>query len=130
MEIPRRPYYEKEITFRLSRSYGPGRYDPTYEEKGIDYPVGYVRWTERRNMEAFLALAAAGRTNVRGLITHQFRIDEAIQAYDLITGGSDELRLAMLLHYDAREPQPTEPGRGDPACERRVESPVRRTRAA
>lgn len=99
MEVPRRTFYRKEITLKLSRSYGPGRYDPTYEEKGVDYPVGYVRWTERRNIEAFLALIAAGRVNVRGLITHQFGIDEARQAYGLIARPSDALRLGMLLHY-------------------------------
>jgi NADPH:quinone reductase-like Zn-dependent oxidoreductase len=60
MDVPRNPYYEKELQLRLSRSYGPGRYDATYEEQGIDYPVGYVRWTEQRNMEAFLDLVAAG----------------------------------------------------------------------
>ena len=103
MAIPRRTYYKKEMTFKLSRSYGPGRYDPVYEEKGIDYPVGYVRWTERRNMEAFLALAAAGKINVRGLITHQFRIEEAVRAYEVVTAEGDELHLGMLLHYDQSE---------------------------
>ena len=61
MEIPRRPYYDKELSFFLSRSYGPGRYDPLYEEAGVDYPIGYVRWTEQRDMEAFLGQCAAGR---------------------------------------------------------------------
>ena len=62
MDIPRDPFYLKELDFRLSRSYGPGRYDHTYEEKGTDYPIGHVRWTERRNMEAVLSLPAAARS--------------------------------------------------------------------
>jgi threonine dehydrogenase-like Zn-dependent dehydrogenase len=68
MEIPRRPYYDKELSFFQSRSYGPGRYDPMYEELGVDYPIGYVRWTERRNMEGFLAQCAAGRVNLAPLV--------------------------------------------------------------
>ena len=65
MDVPRSPFYEKELELRISRSYGPGRYDPAYEEEGIDYPIGYVRWTENRNMEAALALVAAGKLDVR-----------------------------------------------------------------
>ena len=61
--IPRKVYYEKELDFRLSRSYGPGRYDPEYEEKGHDYPYGYVRWTEQRNIEAFVQLVAEGKVD-------------------------------------------------------------------
>jgi predicted dehydrogenase len=99
MDIPRRTYYGKELTFRVSRSYGPGRYDPEYEEKGKDYPIGYVRWTERRNMEAFLQLLAGGKVKVQPLITHRFPITEALQAYDLILGKNGEPSLGILLTY-------------------------------
>lgn len=84
MDVPRRPYYDKEITLHQSRSYGPGRYDPVYEDLGMDYPIGYVRWTEKRNMEAFLQLCAEGRVNVDPLISHRFEIADAESAYKLI----------------------------------------------
>ena len=71
MDVPRNAYYEKELQVRLSRSYGPGRYDRSYEEDGVDYPVGYVRWTEQRNMEAFLDLVAAGTVQPSRLVTHR-----------------------------------------------------------
>jgi len=99
MEIPRKLYYEKELTFRVSRSYGPGRYDTDYEEKGRDYPIGYVRWTETRNMQAFVQLLAEGKVNVKPLITHRFPIEEATKAYDLITGKTKEPSLGILLTY-------------------------------
>ena len=86
MEVPRDLYYHKELDFRFSRSYGPGRYDPLYEEKGVDYPIGYVRWTEQRNMEAFLQLMASKRIDVAPLITHTFPVTDAPKAYELITG--------------------------------------------
>ncbi len=95
MEIPRDIYYRKELDFRLSRSYGPGRYDPLYEEKGIDYPIGYVRWTEQRNMEAFLQ----SRVNVAALITHTFPIGDAPKAYALITGKTGQRFVGVLLKY-------------------------------
>jgi predicted dehydrogenase/threonine dehydrogenase-like Zn-dependent dehydrogenase len=99
MELERRPYYEKELDFRISRSYGPGRYDAAYEQKGIDYPIGYVRWTETRNMEAFLALLAGGKVNVEALITHRFPIDQARAAYELITGKGEQSFLGVLITY-------------------------------
>jgi hypothetical protein len=99
LQIPRKIYYEKELTFLNSRSYGPGRYDSSYEEKGQDYPVGYVRWTENRNMEAFVDLLASDRLNVQPLITHRFPIEQAPQAYELITGKSKEPFLGVLLTY-------------------------------
>jgi hypothetical protein len=99
MEIPRKIYYEKELTFRVSRSYGPGRYDMNYEEKGHDYPIGYVRWTEQRNMDAFVSLLAEGKINVKPLVTHRFPINEATKAYDLITGKTKEPYLGILLTY-------------------------------
>ncbi len=99
MDIPRRSFYEKELDFRVSRSYGPGRYDAAYEQKGIDYPIGYVRWTETRNMEAFLKLLADRKLDVYSLITHRFPIVRANSAYDLITGIVEEPFLGVLIQY-------------------------------
>jgi predicted dehydrogenase/threonine dehydrogenase-like Zn-dependent dehydrogenase len=99
LHIPRKIYYEKELTLLNSRSYGPGRYDHTYEEKGQDYPIGYVRWTENRNMEAFIDLLASGRIDIQPLITHRFPIEKAPQAYELITGKTGQPFLGVLLTY-------------------------------
>ncbi|MFQ5942227.1 MAG: bi-domain-containing oxidoreductase [Anaerolineales bacterium] len=99
MEIPRKQYYEKELKFTVSRSYGPGRYDPTYEESGIDYPIGYVRWTEGRNIESFLELVAANKIQVEPLITHRFPVERAEEAYQLIAEGSGQPTLGVLLTY-------------------------------
>jgi predicted dehydrogenase/threonine dehydrogenase-like Zn-dependent dehydrogenase len=99
LTIPRKVYFEKELTFQVSRSYGPGRYDTTYEEQGRDYPIGYVRWTEGRNLEAFVDLLGSGRLDVHPLISHRFPIDEASQAYELITGKRQEPFLGVLLQY-------------------------------
>ncbi|GAP15239.1 predicted dehydrogenase [Longilinea arvoryzae] len=99
LEIPRKIYYEKELTVQVSRSYGPGRYDTTYEEQGHDYPFGYVRWTEGRNMAAFVELLASGRLDVHPLITHRFEIDQAAEAYDLITGKQHQPFLGVLISY-------------------------------
>src|SRR5713226_9407066 len=99
MALERRPFYEKELDFRVSRSYGPGRYDAAYEQKGVDYPIGYVRWTETRNMEAFLQLLADAKVDVGALITHRFPIEQAQSAYDLITGKSQEAFLGVLITY-------------------------------
>ena len=101
LNIPRKIYYEKELNFINSRSYGPGRYDPDYEEGGHDYPVGYVRWTEGRNLEAVADLLASGALDVRPLITHRFPIARAPEAYDLITGKREEPFLGVLLTYPA-----------------------------
>ena len=99
MDIPRRFFYEKELDFRVSRSYGPGRYDSAYEQKGIDYPIGYVRWTETRNMEAFLKLLADRKLDLHPLVTHRFPIARAHSAYDLITGKTHEPFLGVLIAY-------------------------------
>lgn len=100
MDIPRKVYYEKELQLRLSRSYGPGRYDADYEERGRDYPIGYVRWTERRNMQEFLRLVAAKLVKLDRLVTHRIPIEQAEQAYDIITGKTRQNYLGILLTYD------------------------------
>ena len=87
------------MSFRVSRSYGPGRYDPEYEEEGRDYRIGYVRWTENRNMLAFVDLLAAAKVDVQALTTHRFPIENASQAYELISGKNREKSLGVLLQY-------------------------------
>lgn len=100
MNVPRDPhFYRKELDLRMSCSYGPGRYDVSYEENGNDYPYGYVRWTEQRNMEAFLQLISQGSLNVKPLITHTFNIEEAETAYDIVMGKVQEPHIGILLHY-------------------------------
>jgi predicted dehydrogenase/threonine dehydrogenase-like Zn-dependent dehydrogenase len=98
MNIPRNAYYMKELEVRLSRSYGPGRYDPEYEEKGHDYPIAYVRWTENRNMEAFLQLLAEGKVNTDLLTTQRFRVEQATDAYNLITSNAERY-CGIVLAY-------------------------------
>jgi predicted dehydrogenase/threonine dehydrogenase-like Zn-dependent dehydrogenase len=102
MKLPRKPYYEKELTLRLARSYGPGRYDPMYEEVGVDYPIGYVRWTEQRNMQEFLQLVASGAVKLGPLTTHRFPVDEAAQAYEQVQGKGEGLAVGVLLEYPER----------------------------
>jgi predicted dehydrogenase len=99
LELSRPDFYEKELSFQVSCSYGPGRYDASYEERGNDYPVGFVRWTEQRNFEAVLDMMAEGRLNVRPLISHRFDLDKANEAYQLIT--SIEPSLGILFDYPA-----------------------------
>jgi predicted dehydrogenase len=99
LELSRPDFYEKELSFQVSCSYGPGRYDASYEERGNDYPVGFVRWTEQRNFEAVLDMMAAGRLNVKPLISHRFDLDKANEAYQLIT--SIEPSLGILFDYPA-----------------------------
>jgi predicted dehydrogenase/threonine dehydrogenase-like Zn-dependent dehydrogenase len=104
MDVPRRAYFEKEIDIRISRSYGPGRYDPSYEDGGVDYPYAYVRWTEGRNMASFLDLIGRGRLQVGRLITHRFDVADALQAYELIEGRVREPYLGIVIRYpDARD---------------------------
>ena len=100
IEIERKAYYEKELDFRISRSYGPGRYDTAYEQKGRDYPIGYVRWTETRNMEAFLQLVGERKINLAPLITHRFPVECAQSAYELVTGEAAAPFLGIVLEYD------------------------------
>jgi predicted dehydrogenase/threonine dehydrogenase-like Zn-dependent dehydrogenase len=103
MEVQRKLYYEKELHFRISRSYGPGRYDTAYEQKGRDYPIGHVRWTETRNLAAFLQFIADGKLDLPSLITHRFPMEQATRAYDLITGSTGEPFLAALITYAGAE---------------------------
>ncbi|HJQ11889.1 MAG TPA: bi-domain-containing oxidoreductase [Gemmatimonadaceae bacterium] len=116
MDVPRKPFYDKELDLRLSRSYGPGRYDPEYEEAGHDYPIGYVRWTERRNMQEFLRLVANGQVHPSRLVSHRFGIEQASAAYDLIGGRTREPYTGILLTYpdkprDVRQRTIRSPGR-------------------
>ncbi|WP_265529486.1 bi-domain-containing oxidoreductase [Sphingomicrobium marinum] len=106
LELNRADFYEKELSFQVSCSYGPGRYDPAYEDKGQDYPVGFVRWTEQRNFEAVLDMLAAGRIDVEALISHRFDFADATKAYDQL--ADDKSVLGMLLDY------------GEPADDRHV----------
>ena len=110
LDIPRKVYYEKELTLLVSRSYGPGRYDPTYEEKGIDYPPGYVRWTEGRNFSAFLVLIADQKIDLHTLITHRYLIENGADAYQLIKNKSGEAYLGVLLTYPSYD-QVSQPNR-------------------
>jgi polar amino acid transport system substrate-binding protein len=99
MDVPREVFYERELTLRVSMSYGPGRYDAEYEERGHDYPFAYVRWTEARNIEAFLDLVAEGRVRVEQLVTHRFPVEQGDRAYELIGGQTQEPYLGVLLTY-------------------------------
>ncbi|XLS29276.1 bi-domain-containing oxidoreductase [Flavobacteriaceae bacterium M23B6Z8] len=104
MDIPRDPhFYRKELELKMSCSYGPGRYDVNYEELGVDYPFAYVRWTEQRNMEAFLNLLAKKAIDLKPLITHVFDINEAEKAYDIVLGKSKEPHIGILLKYEQNE---------------------------
>lgn len=98
LELSRADFYEKELSFQVSCSYGPGRYDASYEEQGQDYPVGFVRWTEQRNFEAFLDMLASHAVSVNALITHQFPLAQADQAYALLSDG--EHALGIVLYYE------------------------------
>jgi predicted dehydrogenase/threonine dehydrogenase-like Zn-dependent dehydrogenase len=113
LELSRADFFEKELSFQVSCSYGPGRYDPTYEERGVDYPVGFVRWTEQRNFEAVLDMVASRQVDMQPLVSHRFPIDDAAKAYELIAESAPSL--GILLQY----PRPG-PGQADPALARTV----------
>jgi len=98
LDVPRQEFFKKELSVIVSRATGPGKFDPLYENRGIDYPLPYVRWTTQRNLEYFLDLIAASRLNVKKLISHKFKFDQALQAYDMILQGSEPY-LGVLLEY-------------------------------
>ncbi|MDA2923061.1 bi-domain-containing oxidoreductase [Acidobacteria bacterium AH-259-L09] len=104
LKLNRAPFYEKELSFQVSCSYGPGRYDREYEERGHDYPFAYVRWTAARNFEAVLDLLASGQLDVKPLISHRFPIEAAEKAYDLISGDQEPF-LGIVLKYDKNTPE-------------------------
>jgi predicted dehydrogenase/threonine dehydrogenase-like Zn-dependent dehydrogenase len=106
LELLRADFYEKELIFQVSCSYGPGRYDPGYEEKGNDYPIGFVRWTEQRNLEAVLDMMTDGRLDVKPLISHRYELKRAEEAYALVAGAGPSL--GILLQYPRAEKQPDE----------------------
>ncbi len=97
MDLPRAPFYDKELDLRLARSYGPGRYDPNYELHGLDYPIGHVRWTEQRNMDAFLGLVADRKVIPSELVTHRFSFADAEQAFELLQSGAP--LVGIVLQY-------------------------------
>lgn len=124
LDVPRNLLYAKELSVAVSRSYGPGRYDPVYEERGIDYPVGYVRWTEQRNMEAFLDCLAAATIDVCPLLGHEFPLEKISQAYDEIRKNR---AYTALIRYPVRRAETT-PLEGRPVrgqIRRTTQNPIR-----
>lgn len=105
LELSRADFFEKELTFQVSCSYGPGRYDVNYEEKGHDYPVGFVRWTEQRNLEAVLDMMGSGALDVKPLISHRYSIQDAEQAYEVVSGSASSL--GILLEYPGVDISPS-----------------------
>jgi predicted dehydrogenase/threonine dehydrogenase-like Zn-dependent dehydrogenase len=122
LDVPREEFYRKELDLVISRSYGPGRYDRQYEEQGADYPIGYVRWTEQRNMQEFLRLIAAKKVTLDRLITHEFALADAAQGYEQLSRGQDGA-LGVLLRY---EEAPHPPCRWIPAVARPTTTPAKR----
>ncbi|EFL38555.1 oxidoreductase, partial [Streptomyces griseoflavus Tu4000] len=134
LDLPWNAYYEKELDVRFSRSYGPGRYDPEYELEGRDYPIGYVRWTERRNLACFLDLVARGRVDVEPLVSHTADFDDAVETYRSLEDGGLKA-VAVLFRYpeqaveapapEVAVPEVRRPGGAGPARVRAVRTPVR-----
>ena len=104
LELSRDDFYKKEISFQVSCSYGPGRYDPSYEDKGHDYPIGHVRWTEQRNFEAILDLLADRRLSVASLVSHRWPLDRADAAYEVVSGS--EPSLGIIIEYPSSQAKP------------------------
>ncbi|WP_329566374.1 bi-domain-containing oxidoreductase [Streptomyces sp. NBC_01361] len=133
LDLPWNAYYEKELDVRFSRSYGPGRYDPEYELEGRDYPIGYVRWTERRNLACFLDLLARGSVDVEPLVSHIADFDDAVETYQRLKDG-DLKAVAVLFRYPGRPDQVAEaeaPAVAVPAVRRSggASTPVRSAKA-
>ena len=105
LNLQRADFYEKELSFQVSCSYGPGRYDPNFEKRGLDYPIGFVRWTEQRNFQAVLQLMAEGKVDIGPLVTHRFTFEEALDGYQAI---SDPQALGILLDYGVAQGQGSE----------------------
>ncbi|MCC5870742.1 MAG: bi-domain-containing oxidoreductase [Gammaproteobacteria bacterium] len=124
LELSRADFYEKELSFQVSCSYGPGRYDPAYEEGGHDYPVGFVRWTQQRNFEAVLDLMASGALDVAPLISHRFPLERAVEAYDLLASGGPSL--GIMLEYPGVSGEPERLVRLPEATSSRTAVPSRR----
>ncbi|MFF2809522.1 bi-domain-containing oxidoreductase [Streptomyces sp. NPDC058000] len=114
LDLPWNAYYEKELDVRFSRSYGPGRYDPEYELEGRDYPIGYVRWTERRNLACFLDLVARGRVDVEPLVSHVADFDDAVETYQRLKDG-DLKAVAVLFRYSGHAAEAEAPAVAVPA---------------
>ncbi|MEV5807536.1 bi-domain-containing oxidoreductase [Streptomyces parvulus] len=130
LDLPWNAYYEKELDVRFSRSYGPGRYDPEYELEGRDYPIGYVRWTERRNLACFLDLVARGRVDVEPLVSHTADFDDAVETYRSLEGGGLKA-VAVLFRYAGQAPEAAAPEVALPAVRRGAAAPsVTRPRKA
>lgn len=130
LDLPWNAYYEKELDVRFSRSYGPGRYDPEYELEGRDYPIGYVRWTERRNLACFLDLLALGRVDVEPLVSHLADFDDAVETYRRLKDG-DLKAVAVLFRYPEHAAEAEAPAVAVPAVRRGggVSAPARAARA-
>ncbi len=124
LNLPWNAYYEKELDVRFSRSYGPGRYDPEYELQGRDYPIGYVRWTERRNLACFLDLAARGRVDVEPLVSHTADFDDAVETYQRLKDG-DLKAVAVLFRYPGHAGEAEAPAVAVPAVPVRASAPAR-----
>lgn len=123
LRLPRKPYFQKELHFQVSRSYGPGRYDADYELHGHDYPAGFVRWTLQRNLGAFVQLLASGAVQVAPLVTHRFDVTNAPRAYDVITGKASEPFLGVLLTYPRDSVPQSRVDLASPSPARAVEAP-------
>ncbi|MFE9406614.1 bi-domain-containing oxidoreductase [Streptomyces sp. NPDC006530] len=128
LDLPWNAYYEKELDVRFSRSYGPGRYDPEYELDGRDYPIGYVRWTERRNLACFLDLLSRGRVDVEPLVSHTADFEDAVSTYRRLKDG-DLKAVAVLFRYPGHAVEAGAPTAAVPRVRRRADAPAP-TRAA
>jgi predicted dehydrogenase/threonine dehydrogenase-like Zn-dependent dehydrogenase len=108
LNLNRSDFYEKELSFQVSCSYGPGRYDPKYEKLGQDYPIGFVRWTEKRNFETVLELLSNGKLDVSSLISHRFEFNDAIKAYDMLSSDHNSLGISLTYNHSSAPRMSTE----------------------